>query len=162
MRPFLGLPVSQKKRNVRSSRSAKNGSSATECGSRSTPSASGAGVAGSETGPFIGLPVSQKKRNARFSRSAKNGSKAAGSGPIESGVSVAELPVSPKPPAARLTNGSVGGLPVSQKTRNVRSSRSAKNGSKAAGSGPIESGAGVAEWPAAPARPDNKAHHATS
>src|SRR6266404_1884337 len=123
--------------------------------------------------PFLGLPVSQKKRNVRSSRSAKNGSKATGSGgwssPIDSGAGVAEGPVSPKPAAAMLANGGVGALPVSQKKRKVRSSRSARNGSKATGSGgrstPIESGAGVAgvtEWPAAPARPDNKAQHATS
>src|SRR3984893_16194224 len=115
--------------------------------------------------PFLGLPVSQKKRNVRSSRSAKNGSKA----PVASGVGVAQWPGSPKPPAAMLANGGVGALPVSQKKRNVRSSRSARNGSGATGSGgrstPIESGAGVAgvaEWAAAPARPDNQAQHATS
>src|SRR6266404_2446096 len=115
--------------------------------------------------PFLGLPVSQKKRNVRSSRSAKNGSKA----PVVSGVGVAQWPASPEPPAALLGSGGVGALPVSQKKRKVRSSRSARNGSKATGSGgrstPIESGAGVAgvtEWPAAPARPDNKAQHATS
>src|ERR1700730_2172003 len=173
MRPFLGLPVSQKKRNVRSSRSAKNGSRA--------PVASGVGVAqgrGSAKPPAAmlanggvgALPVSQKKRNVRSSRSAKNGSTATGSGgwstPIESGAGVAEWPLSPRPPAAMLANGGVGALPVSQKKRNVRSSRSAKNGSKATSSGgrstPIESGAGVTGWPAAPARPDNQAQHATS
>src|SRR2546423_332894 len=45
MRPFLGLPVSQKNRNVRSSRSAKNGSRATgDDAVRSAPVATGAGV----------------------------------------------------------------------------------------------------------------------
>src|ERR1700724_3329450 len=41
------------------------------------------------------------------------------------------------------------GLPVSQKKRNVRSSRSAKNGSKA----PVASGGGVAQWPLSPMPP---------
>src|SRR6202165_940767 len=178
------LPVSQKKRNVRSSRSAKNGSTATGSGGWSTPIESGVGVAQWPVSPKpaaamlanggVGaLPVSQKKRNVRSSRSAKNGSTATGSGgwstPIESGAGVAEWPVSPYPPAAMLASGGVGALPVSQKKRKVRASRSATNGSRATGSGgrstPIESGAGVAgvtEWPAAPARPDNKAQHATS
>src|SRR6202165_3860913 len=142
MRPFLGLPVSQKKRNVRSSRSAKNGSRA--------PVASGVGVAQWPVSPKppaamlasggVGaLPVSQNKRNVRSSRSAKNGSRATGSGgwstPIESGAGVAECPVSPTPPAAMLASGGVGALPVSQKKRNVRASRSAKNGSEATGRG---------------------------
>src|SRR6202030_2087757 len=162
MRPFLGLPVSQKKRNVRSSRSAKSASTGGV--------ASGAGVAqgrGSAKPPAAmlanggvgALPVSQKKRNVRSSRSAKNGSTATGSGgwstPIESGAGVAEWPVSPEPPAAMLASGGVGALPVSQKKRKVCSSTSARNGSAAAGSGgrstPIESGAGVGgvtEWTA--------------
>src|SRR5580765_7954216 len=164
MRPFLGLPVSQKKRKVRSSRSAKNGSKAAV--------ASGVGVAQWSASPNppaallanggVGaLPVSQKKRNARPSRSAKNGSRAAGSGgwstPIESGAGVAQWSASPTPPVALLANGGVGALPVSQKKRNVRSCRSARNGSTATGSGgwstPTESGAGVAEWPVSPEPP---------